>query len=178
MIQPRLHGVGAEPESHVGVIGAQVLQRVRREVDDHQTPAGRQQAACFAYCAGGVVEEVQHLMDDNQIERVVDERWAVCVTLTQVDAAYLGAFEVGPGNGQHRMAAVEADGMHRLAAEQLEHPARAGTDVEERAIGVVPEHLDDRRFDVFRGCNNVRDPSAGRCRRSTMGRRRACSARS
>ena len=86
---------------------------MRREVDDQQPPAGRQQPADLANRPGRIVEEVQHLMDHDQVERVVGERRAVDVALAKVDAADLGTLEVGACNREHRVAAVEADGTRR-----------------------------------------------------------------
>src|SRR4051794_18413761 len=105
------------------MIRAQELEEMRREVDDQQPSARTQQPRGFAYRACRVVEEMQDLMDDDQIERVVDERRAVRVTLAQVRPAYLGALEVRARHGQHRMAAVEADRMCGTMAEELQHAA-------------------------------------------------------
>ena len=100
--------VGAEPETTVGVLGAQELERVRREVDDQQAAAGCEQAGRLAQRAGRVVEEVQHLVDDDEVERVAVERRAVHVALAEVGVADLGALEVGAGDGEHRVAASRA----------------------------------------------------------------------
>ena len=54
----------------MGVFLAQEFQIVRREIDHQQPAAGAQHAGGFADGAGAVVEEVQHLMDDDDVEGV------------------------------------------------------------------------------------------------------------
>ncbi len=121
--------------------------RVRREVDDQQSSARCQQPADLANRPSRIIEEVQHLMDHDQIERVVRERWHVDVALAKVDAADLGALQVGARDREHRMAAVEPDCPLRLPAEQLQHPPGAGADVEERCVPRRTDRLDDRLLD-------------------------------
>ena len=80
-----------------------------REVDDQQPPARRQQPRRLADGARRIVEEVQHLVDDDEVERAVLERRAVDVALAQVDAAHFRPLEIGAGDGEHRVAVVDAD---------------------------------------------------------------------
>ena len=49
---------------------AQEFQLVRREIDDQQPAAGPQHARRLADRARAVVEKVQHLVDDDEVERV------------------------------------------------------------------------------------------------------------
>ena len=82
------------------------------------------------------------------IERVAFERWAVDVALAEVDAADLRSFEVRPGDGEHRVAAVEPDGaLHVVVREELEHATGPGAQIEDRAVLVIGHGLEDRCFD-------------------------------
>ena len=74
LLEPACDAVGAEAETHMSVIRSKELEPVRREVDDQHPPAGRQEPADLAYRPGRIVEEVQHLMDHDQVERVGGER--------------------------------------------------------------------------------------------------------
>ena len=57
------------------VLLAQEFEIVRREVDDQQGGRrGAQHARRLADRARAVVEEVQHLMDDDDVERVASAR--------------------------------------------------------------------------------------------------------
>ena len=68
--EPLRHRLGREAEPAMGMLVAQEFEIVRREVD-HQQPAGRaQHARRFADRARAVVEEVQHLMDDDDVEGI------------------------------------------------------------------------------------------------------------
>ena len=73
---------------------------------------------------------------------------AVDVALTQVDAADLGPLEIGAGDGEHRVAVVDADRtLDALVGEQLQHAPRAGAEVEHRPVGTLVGDIEDRRLD-------------------------------
>ena len=134
----------------MGVVAAQELERVGREVDDQQAAAGGEQLGGLADCAGGIVEEVQHLVDDDEVERVALERRAVDVALPEVDAADLGPLEVGARDGEHRVAAVEADARSTRSSSPASNWSMRPVPVprsSDRAMGRVAEHVEDRRLD-------------------------------
>ena len=93
----------------MGVIGAQELERVRREVDDQQPPARRQQAAASRTARAGSSRKCSTWWITTRSNVSLLERRAVHVALAKVDAADLGPLEVGAGDGEHRVAAVDAD---------------------------------------------------------------------
>ena len=63
-LQPRSYFIASKPEADMGVIFAEELQIMSREIDDHDTAAGAQYANGFSKGGFRIVEEVQHLMDD------------------------------------------------------------------------------------------------------------------
>ena len=79
--EPLRHRLGREAEPAMGVLVAQEFEVVRREID-HQQPAARpQHARRLADRARAVVEEVQHLVDDDDVEGVARQREIVDVAL-------------------------------------------------------------------------------------------------
>ena len=146
---PAADGVGAEPEPLVVVLGLQELERVWSEVDHEQASAGRHQPCRGDDRAARVVEVVQHLVDDDEVERGPVERHRVHVALAQLDpvGVQLGAFEVGAGDRQHRVAGIETHQPVGVAGEQFEHPPGAGADVEQGVVAPASDGLDDGRLD-------------------------------
>ncbi len=131
--------------------GAQEVVAVRREVDDEEATAGRDEPGRFGDGPGRVVEVVQHLMDHDEIEAGRVERRAVHVALAELPVGDTGAFEVGAGNRQHRVAGVESDGAVGAIGEQLQHAAGAGADVEHPTERLVADGGEDRCFDGVGG---------------------------
>ena len=87
--EPLRHRFGGKAEPAMGVLVAQEFEIVRREIDDQQPPAGPQHARRLADGAGAVVEEVQHLMDDDDVEGIA--RQGEIVDVAMAHAAMLEA---------------------------------------------------------------------------------------
>ena len=121
------------------VLLAQELEIVRREVDDQQPALRPQHAGRLADRARAVVEEVQHLVDDHHVERVARQRQVVDVALPHAAMAQAGAVEPGARHGQHVEREVDAEAALEVGAEQFEHAAGAGAEVEQRAERPVGE---------------------------------------
>ena len=81
----------------MGEMLAQRFLVVRREIDDQQTAARTQQARGLGERAAGVVEEVQHLVDDDEIVGAALDRRRVDVALAQLDVAQAAAPRCGRG---------------------------------------------------------------------------------
>ena len=78
---------------------------------------------------------------------------SVDVALAQIDATDLGTFEVGACDREHRVAAVESDRtLDDPSAEQLQHSAGAGADVEHRRVRRLTAIFEDRLLDDRVGC--------------------------
>ena len=75
------HLRGREAQPLVRELLAQELELVRREVDDQQAPARRQHARRLAHGALRIAQEVQHLVHDDGVRRLVGERQIVDVAL-------------------------------------------------------------------------------------------------
>ncbi len=146
LVEPVAELIVGEAEAAVRR-GSEEVVAVRSEVDDEQLSAGGDQLGCLSDGAGRVVEIVEHLVDDDEVERRPVEGRAVDVTLAQLPALDAEAFEVGAGNRQHGMARVEADGAIRPIAQQGEHAARSGPDVEHTTERAVADGVEDGSFD-------------------------------
>ena len=62
-----------------------------------------------------------------------------------------GGLELDPGQAQHFRRAVDADRLARARAEQLDHPAGAGADVDQPAERSLAERSVDRALDLAFG---------------------------
>ena len=63
------------------VLLAQEFEVVRREIDDQQAAARAQYVRGFADRTRAVVEKVQHLMDNDGVERIAQQRQVVDVAV-------------------------------------------------------------------------------------------------
>ncbi len=157
-VHPLVDRLVREPETTVGVIDAQELLVVRREVDDDEPAVRAQHAGGLADRAGRVVEQVQHLMDDDDVERVPRKAERVEVALAHPAVAQAGTIEVGAGDGEHLERLVEPEAVLDPRSEQLEHPAGSGTEVEHRAVRLAGRAPYDRLLDPLVGDVKAADP--------------------
>ena len=116
-----------------------------------QASARRQHARRLAHGALRVAQEVQHLVHDRGADRLVGQRQIVDVALPHVGAPGLAAFELGARVGQHGRAQVDAEAAAIALAEQLEHAARAGAEVEEEIERAGAQRLRDHGLHVRLG---------------------------
>ena len=107
--EPSAHRLGREAEPAMGVLVAQEFEIVRREVDHQQPPGRPQHARRFRDRARAVVEEVQHLMDDDDVEGILRQREIVDVALPHAAMAQAGAVEPRARERQHVERHVEAE---------------------------------------------------------------------
>ena len=137
----------------MGVLLAQEFELVRGEVDHQQPPARPQQARRFPNGAPAILQEVQHLMDDHHVEGVAAERKIVDVALPDAAMLEACALKIGAGDAEHFGIEVDPDAAADLGAEQFEHAAGAGAEVEEALDAHARKRFADRRFD--RGLGDV-----------------------
>ena len=123
---------------------AQEFLLMRREVDHQQPPARPQHARRLADGAAAVVEEVQHLMQDDDVEGIVGERQVVDVALAHAAMLQARALQPVARQQQHVERQIEAEPALDLGAEQFEHAAGAGAEIQERAERLVGERGADR----------------------------------
>ena len=128
----------------MGVLVAQEFEIMRREVDHQQPPGRAQHARGFRDGARAVVEEVQHLMDDDDVEGILRQREIVDVALPHAAMAQAGAVEPRARERQHVERHVEAEAALDRRPEQFEHAAGAGAEIEQRAERLVGERRADR----------------------------------
>src|SRR5260370_821046 len=74
-------GRGRKAEPAMGMLGAQKFQIMGREIGHHEPPGGPQDPRGLLDRARAVVEEVQHLVDDDEIEGIPRQREIVDVAL-------------------------------------------------------------------------------------------------
>src|SRR6202042_1910920 len=117
----------------------QEFQIVGGEVDDQEATARTQYACGLAQRAGAVVEEVQHLVNDHDIEAAGRERQIVDVAMTHSTVLQSGTVEAGAGKREHIERQVEPKTALDPAGEQLQHASRAGAEIEKRADRPVAE---------------------------------------
>ena len=146
LLHPLRHRLGREAEPPMRVLLAQEFEIVRREIDDQQPALRPQHARRLADRARAVVEEVQHLMDDHDVEGIARQRQVVDVALAHAAMLQARAVEPGARERQHVEREVDAEPALELRAEQLEHAAGAGAEIEQRAERPVGERGADRRL--------------------------------
>ena len=130
--EPLRHRLRRKAEPAMGVLLAQEFEVVRREIDDQQPAARPQHPRRLADGARAVVEEVQHLMNDDDVERIARQRQVVDVALPHAAILQAGAIEPGAGERQHVERQVEAEAALDVVREQLQHAAGAGAEIEQR----------------------------------------------
>ena len=155
---PLRHGLGREAQSAVGVLVAQELELVRREIDDQQPPGRAQHAGGLVDRARAVVQEVQHLVDDDDVEGIPRQRQVVDVALAHAAMLEPGAVEPGAGDRQHIEREIEAEAALDRGAEQLEHPPGAGAEIEQGADLGARQGAGDGLLDGVIGDMQLADP--------------------
>ena len=113
----------------MSVVSAQMLERMRGEVDDHDLAARLERARRFGDRARRVGGEVQHLVECHRIDRGFIERECVHVGVANVAVAQTRAFEIGARDLEHFAREIDTDAAFDMAAENLEHATGAGTDI-------------------------------------------------
>ncbi len=126
---------------------AQDLFVVGGEIDHQQAAARPQRSRRFAHRARGIVEEVQHLMDDDEVVGVALDRRRVDVALPQQAIAQAFFSDAGAREVQHRRVLIDADGAVGERRDQFQHAARAGAEIEQRVNPLVADQFEDGRFD-------------------------------
>ena len=158
----------------MGVLLAQEFEIVRREIDDQQPAARPQHARGFADGAGAVVEEVEHLMDDDDVEGIARQRQVVDVAVAHAAMLEAGAIEPRAGERQHVERQIEADAALDIGREQFEHAPGAGAEIEQRADRLVGKRGADRFLDCGVGDVQLADavPFGGVAAEISSARRR------
>ena len=152
LVEPVAELIVGETEAAVGG-GPEEVVTMWGEIDDEQPSARRNEPPRLGECPGGVVEVMQHLVDDDEIERCTLQRRAVHVALAELPTLHAEAFEICACNRQHRVAGIETDRAVGALGEELQHPTRAGADVEHATERAIADHIEDHSLD--RGCGSV-----------------------
>ena len=111
---------------------AQFLERVRREIDDQQPSAGPQRPRRLAHGARAVVEEVQRPDATPRGRTVALHGQRKDVALADLRVGDAGARQVGARQREHVAVGVDADGAPDMRAEEFQHAAGAGAEIEQR----------------------------------------------
>ncbi len=140
MAQQRRHGLVAEPETRMRVAFAQLLERMRREIDDRDARAGRRNPASLVEHGLRVLGIMQHLVQQDRVGRGIGQRQRVKIALDQIDRTALHMLQLGARQTQHFRAAVDGGAVVGGGAEQFDHPPGAGADIEQPAERAVVDH--------------------------------------
>ncbi len=114
-------------------------------------PEGASARAASCKRPGRVVEEVQHLMDDDQVVAVALDRRGIDVALAELHVAQARLIDAAARQGQHRRALVDADGADRARGEKLQHASGAGAEIEQAAERLFADQSQKRRLDPLLG---------------------------
>ena len=107
-LHPLRHRLRGEAEPAMGVLVAQKLEIVRREIH-HQQAAGRtQHARRFANGARAIVKKMQDLMNEHRVKGVVRQRELVDISVPHAAMAQSRAIEPRPRERQHVEGEIEA----------------------------------------------------------------------
>lgn len=137
-----------ESESPVGVFGSERFNLVAGKID-HQHPASRSKhVGRRGERPVGIVEVVQDLVNDGEVELARGNRGRKNVGLAQFGVVDPCAVEIGASDAKHRRACIETDEAIGKRGEQFDHPAGAGTHIDDRTEwgGGRAEHVDDGRL--------------------------------
>ena len=115
----------------MGVLVAQKLEIMRSKIDHQQTPGGPQHPRRLGDRAPAVVEEVQHLMNDDDVEAVPRQRQVVDVPRRTLQCLQPDTIEPRARQRQHIERQIETEAALDLRPEQLEHAAGAGAEIEQ-----------------------------------------------
>ena len=127
----------------VGVVGLHRCEAVGCEIDDEQSTAGPQRANHFGQRRERIVEEVQHVVQDGDVDRAGFDTDVVRISLPNRTVAVAELVEATAGQVEHLVAEIETETVVDAVGEDLEYSAGAGADVEQ-----LPD------FDVLDGCQH------------------------
>ena len=117
------------------------------KVDHQQASARTQHARRLMDRACAVVEEMQHLVQNDGVERIVGEWQIVDVALPHAAVLETGALKSVARKQQHVEREVEPETALDFRAEQFEHAPRSGPQIEQGAEGLVGERSANSFFD-------------------------------
>ena len=86
-LHPLRHSLASKTKPAMGVLRAQKLKLMRSKIDHQETAGGAQHARGLKDGARAVVEEMQHLVNDDRIEGIICQREIVDVALAHTAMA-------------------------------------------------------------------------------------------
>ncbi len=141
--------LAAESQPPMRMLFAQEFVTVRREIDDDEAAAGPQRACRFAHRAGGIIEVVQDLMDDDEIIGIALDRQSVEIALPQMHIAQSRTLQSRARDIEHGRTLIDADRLVSKWRDELEHAAGAGAEIENSMKRRMSDHLSHCRLDQF-----------------------------
>ena len=141
--------LGGNAEAAVGMRAAQVVEIMRREVDDEQAAAGLEDAGGLGEGADRFLEEVQHLMDGDEVGEAVGEGERIDFAMAHLGIAHVGGIKIDARNGQHVAARVDADRLLCEGRKAAEYRTRAGAEIDVEADGGRTRQLHHGLFDIL-----------------------------
>ena len=139
--------VVGEAKPAMSVLVAQEFERVRRKIDDDQTAARPQHPRRLGNGGGRPIGIMQHLMDDDRIERRIGERQLVHVPKPDDAVRQTGPLDIDARDREHLARLIDAQRIGDSRPEQLEHASGAGADIEQIARRERGDNIGERRLD-------------------------------
>ncbi len=128
---------------------------MRREIGDQQSAAGRHHPRRFRHRGAGIVQIMQHLVEQHDIETrlaaAIGKGQAIGVAQPHLGMADILAQQPVAGDGEHVRAHIDAHGAPGAGGQQFQHPAGAGAGIQQIFDLAAGQLLQDRRFDVLVG---------------------------
>ena len=130
------------------LLATQKFVVMRREIDNEQPTAGLETQRGFTQCARRIIEEVQHLMQNDGVEPLHLKRERVDIALPEFSPhTCLG--ELRTRHGQHCMAGIDADKALGAVSQNLQHATRARAQIKQGTAGAIAKGGTHRRFDFI-----------------------------
>lgn len=127
---------------------AQLFAIMRREINNRDTAAWACDARRFGQSLGGVCSKVQHLMQKDGVKMARIKRQIRKIALHQIDLHRGQMLKLGARNPQHFQILVERHNTISASSEQLGHPPRSRSNIEQDPKAVAVQSLLQARFNL------------------------------
>jgi hypothetical protein len=125
-----------ETEASMRLLAPQEFMVVRREIDNEHPPTGLETQRRFPQRARRIIEEMQHLMQNDGIETLHLERQRIDIALPQL-SSHARLRQLRARNRQHRVTGINTDEAIGTISQNLQHAASASPKIEKRTTRLI-----------------------------------------